>query len=71
MNNENLIFFCLSLENQRERLSATVTDGTRLGFTLGCGASIYCLIYAGKHFTGALHSLPYRQVEPLDDEQQS
>lgn len=56
----------MSLENQRVRLSATVTDGTRLGFTLGCGASIYCLIYAGTHFTGALNSPPYRQVEPLD-----
>lgn len=69
MNYKNLIFFCLSLENQRTRLSATVTDGTRLGFTLGCGASIYCLIYAGTHFTGALYSLLYRQVEPLDEQQ--
>jgi len=56
------IWYCVyfSLENQHIRLSATVTDGTRLGFTLGCGASIYCLIYAETHFTGALHSSPYR-----------
>lgn len=52
MNSFLYFFFLNSLLNIDVRLSASVTDGTRLGFTLRCGASIYCLIYAGHILSG-------------------